>query len=222
MEQLRLSEWLGWDPLREENATKDARLLPSDKPGVSLPAMLRRRLDNAGRATCDILAGLDPEARCPLIHASRHGDANFTLSMLKALANQEPLSPTRFSMSVHNATLGVHAIANHHYRPLQALGASGNEFNALLWEARGYLAEGHEAVVIVFSEGTLPGDYIDCTPHPGHACAVGLRLSLTQGRALVAEDATPGAAPTPLDVIDWLGGCSPRLAAAPGWRLEEA
>jgi len=222
MEQLRLSDWLGWRP-GDHHATTSSRLLPYDTPGSSLPAMLRRRLDGAGRATCDILAGLDPEARFPLVHASRHGDANHTLSMLKALANDEALSPTRFSMSVHNATLGVHAIANQHRRPLQALGAGGNEFEALLWEAAGYLHEGHESVVIVFSEGTLPDEYVSCTTHPGHACGVGLRLTRSHGVTLLA---TPSAeaptSPTPTDVIDWLSGQRRHLDAAQRWTLGQA
>lgn len=221
MKQLRLSEWLGWAPSRDSQA-RNACLLPPEKPGSSVPSMLRRRLDTPGRATCDILSKLDPDARFPLVHASRHGDANFTLAMLKSLADSAPLSPTRFSMSVHNATLGVHAIANHHRRPLQALGASGNEFNALLWEAQGYLAEGYEAVVIVFSEGELPEDYSGLAPHPGSACAVGLRLSHDDGRALVPVTSSRCIAPTPLDVIDWLGGRVPILDAASAWRLEEA
>lgn len=219
MEQLRLSDWLGWHP-DELASLPCSRILPRAKPGRSLPAMLRRRLDDAGRACCDILAGLDPEACFPLLHASRHGDVNHTLSMLKILAANGPISPTRFSMSVHNATLGVHAIANHHRRPLQALGASGNEFEALLWEASGYLGEGHKAVVIVFSEGELPEEYTPYTQHPGHACAVGLRLTLDQGAALIAE---PGemapVSPTPLDVIDWLAGHQRYLSATQRWML---
>lgn len=220
MEQLRLSAWLGWHP-DEQAALACPRLLPHDKPGRSLPALLRRRLDEAGRATCDILAGLDPEASFPLVHASRHGDANHTLSMLKMLAENEPLSPTRFSMSVHNATLGVHAIANQHRRPLQALGACGNEFEALLWEAYGYLGEGHKAVIIAFSEGELPEEYTSYAQHPGHACAVGLRLTLGQGTPLLAEPSeVPPASPTPLEVISWLTGHQRYLNAMQRWQLE--
>lgn len=219
MKQLRLSNWLGWRPDEQASVTC-AQILPRDKPGRSLPALLRRRLDDAGRATCDILAGLDPEASFPLVHASRHGDASHTLSMLKLLAENEPLSPTRFSMSVHNATLGVHAIANNHRRPLQALGARGNEFEALLWEAYGYLEESNKAVIIAFSEGELPEEYVSYTQHPGHACAVGLRLSLDQGAPLIAKaNAMPSSSPTPLDVISWLTGHQQYLSATQRWEL---
>ena len=102
--------------------------------------MLRRRLDDTGRATCDILRELDPEAGLPLVHASRHGGTADTLAMLENLQGGHPVSPARFSMSVHNAILGVHSISQSHHRPLQALGACGDEFDALLYESFGYPA----------------------------------------------------------------------------------
>lgn len=221
MEQLRLSDWLGWRP-DECNASTHSHQLPYGKPGRSLPAMLRRRLDDAGRATCDILAALDPDARFPLVHASRHGDAARTLDMLTSLMQSEALSPTRFSMSVHNAILGVHSIAARHHAPLQALGACGDEFEALLLEAAGYLLEGHEAVVVVFSEGALPDAYQGHTEAPQSPCAVGVRLSLTHGCRLSNGATSAPRRPTPLDVIDWLSGRTGHLEGQQRWHLEEA
>lgn len=181
--------------------------------------MLRRRLDDTGRATCEILSELDPEADLPLVHASRHGDTTHTLAMLEALGSGEPISPTRFSMSVHNAVLGVHSIACTHHRPLQALGACGDEFDALLHEALGYLMEGHRAVVAVFSEGPLPSAYRGQTEHPGTACAIGMRLTLDRGRRLTASDQPGSARPSPLDVMAWLSGDSHFLAGRQRWQL---
>ncbi|WP_163558679.1 beta-ketoacyl synthase chain length factor [Halomonas sp. NO4] len=223
MERLCLSDWRGW----HGGATRSLpptqhRLSDFDRPGNSLPGMLRRRLDETGRAVCDILAALDPEARYPLIHASRHGDARHTLAMLEALAAGEPPSPTRFSMSVHNAVLGVHSIAQQHRRPLQALGACGQEFDALLVEATGYLAEGHPSVVIALSEGALPEAYADHVRHPGIPCAVGLRLSRESGSALVATKGSGSGSvdPDPLDVMEWLAGATSVLEGRQRWHLE--
>ncbi len=185
-----------------------------------LPPMLRRRLDSVGRATCEILGALDPESNCPLIHASRHGDATHTLEMLESLVRGEPLSPTRFSMSVHNAVLGVHSIARQHHQPLQALGACGNEFDALLHEALGYLIEGHAAVVVVFSEGPLPAAYHGFTEYPEAPCVVGLRLTRDRGRPLSADDSPHPGRPTPLDVIAWLDAQTSHLDGQRRWHLE--
>lgn len=219
MDELCLSQWCGWQK-HGEDRPDTPQLLPSDGPGKSLPAMLRRRLDDAGRATCDILASLDSGAELPLLHASRHGDATRTLAMLHDLIAGEALSPTRFSLSVHNATLGIHSIARQHQRPLQALSACGNEFDALLSEARGYLAEGYPAVVIAFTEGDIPKEYLGHTEHPGKACAVGMRLSLNEGHKLVAgASGSSLPRPTPIDIIGWLCGAGKTPIGRHGWTL---
>lgn len=201
--------WSG-DPRRDIDAS----------PAVSLPPMLRRRLNASGRAVCRILAELDPAAEFPLIHASRHGDADRTLKMLTALAEEQDLSPAHFSMSVHNAILGIHSIAHHHRQPMQALGANGDEFDALMDEAYGYLLEGMPAVVAVFSEGSLPEAYRAHAEAPPAACAVGIRLTLAHGRALLADTAANSPRhPTPLDVSAWLHGNPPFLDGRRRWRL---
>lgn len=211
MDRLYISDWRAWCASETQCASLQQSI--SSPVGSTLPGLLRRRVDAAGRATCDILHALAPVDGCPLIHASRHGDVAHTLAMLESLAEEQPLSPARFSMSVHNAVLGVYSIAHNHRQPLQALGACGHEFDALLSEAEGYLDAGHPNVVIVFSEGELPALYHDHTRHPGHACAVGLRLSRQQGDGprLAATRLDAPAEPTPLEIIRWLAGAAPWL-----------
>ncbi|WP_089703426.1 beta-ketoacyl synthase chain length factor [Vreelandella arcis] len=215
---LYLEDWRGWLPEETVATSKPSWRIPAQL-GKGLPAMLRRRLDDTGRATCDILRELDPEANSPLVHASRHGDAADTLTMLENLQRGDPISPARFSMSVHNAILGVHSISRSHHRPLQALGACGDEFDAILYEAYGYLIEGHPAVVGVFSEGPLPPTYEGYTEHPGTACVVGMRLTLHQGRPLTATKPAHRARPTPVTVMNWLDGDTAYLDGRHRWQL---
>ncbi|WP_082627241.1 beta-ketoacyl synthase chain length factor [Colwellia sp. TT2012] len=47
----------------------------------------------------------------PLIFASQHGDLAKTITLIKDAALGENLSPTKFSLSVHNATTGLFSIA---------------------------------------------------------------------------------------------------------------
>lgn len=216
---LFLEAWHAWSavPLGFTGGKHD--ILASSE--LNIPSMLRRRLDDTGRATCLILAALDPEATCPLIHASRHGDASHTLEMLESLVQGQPISPMRFSMSVHNAVLGIHSIANRHHRPLQALGACGNEFDALVYEACGYFAEGYSSVVVAFSEGPYPPAYRGHADYPISPCAVGMKLSLNEGRGLTCQPHRFSASPTPLDVIAWLDRDTPYLSSQWQWQLEE-
>lgn len=217
---LFIEDWRGWLPKEAAATVKPSRLI-SAQPGGELPAMLRRRLDDTGRATCDILRELDPQADAPLVHASRHGDTMHTLAMLESLQRGEPISPTRFSMSVHNAILGVHSIARSHHRPLQALGACGDEFDALIYESHGYLMAGYPSVVAVFSESSLPAAYQGVTEHPGTACVVGMRFTLNQGRAITVSKPGQGTSPTPINVLNWLNGETTFLDGRQRWHLEQ-
>lgn len=216
---LLLEDWLAWSA-QQTDVVLDSHhdLSQRQGPEPPLPAMLRRRLDVTGRALCDLLALLDPQHQCPVIHASRHGDVKSSLAMLQSLADGQPLSPAKFSMSVHNAVLGVHSIARNNTRSMQALAACGHELDAMLLEAAGYLLEGHPAVVAVFSDADLPSAYAGQSSAPNSAACVGLRLSLQQGRALQAHSSGVSAEPTPVDVMRWLsrGG---RLQARQCWSL---
>ena len=81
-------------------------------PLKSIPAMLRRRFNTLGK--CAIGAAMplvEGVAAIPSIFASRHGDTELSFSLLEAMGREEPMSPTRFSLAVHNAVSGLFTIA---------------------------------------------------------------------------------------------------------------
>lgn len=222
MASISLQDWRAWQPGRasHDDPSDEPRLSVAERPkGASVPAMLRRRLNDMGRAVCDMLAELDPGAECVLLHASRHGDGERTLEMLYALAEESPLSPARFSLSVHNAMLGVHSIASGNRRSLQAIAASGGEWTALLSEARGYLADGETQLIAVFSDAPVPARFTEHVAKPAETAAVALRLSCHAGKAIEDQPMSqpqPGEAhpPQPSDVIGWLLGETPLVCPA--------
>lgn len=223
-----LQDWRAWQP--DRSAGDEPRLKTSDRPlGQSLPAMLRRRLNDLGRAVCDMLAELDPEGTALLIHASRHGDGERTLELLYALAEGEALSPARFGMSVHNAILGVHSIASDNRRSLQALSASGDELAALFSEVHGYLADGAPRVIAVFSDAPVPPRFTEFAPPSRGTAAVALAFTADRGRRVRSIPATASVsepdshdAPQPDDVIDWLTAGAPLQSPRRGlaWQLD--
>jgi hypothetical protein len=219
-QSLHLEDWAGWSAASLSPTIDPTHALDALLGKPVLPSMLRRRLDQAGKATCEILGLLDVDGDCPLVYASRHGDVASSLELLTALTQEEGLSPARFSMSVHNAVMGVYSIARKHRSPIQALGACGDEFEALMCEAQGYLAAGYSSVVAVFSEGAMPSEYAPYTESPDSPCVVGLRLTATRGESLRAEPGERPGRPTPLDVIAWLGNRGSVLNARQRWHLE--
>ncbi len=220
-QSLHVEDWAGWSA-NQILPADSAHNLDARMGTPLLPAMLRRRLDKAGRAVCEILALLDDTGECPIIYASRHGDVAGSLDMLSSLAGGEDLSPARFSMSVHNAVMGVYSIARKHHSPIQALGASGDEFEALMCEALGYLAAGHKTVIVVFSESEMPSEYAEHTEHCELPSVVGMRLTSNQGKKLICAQCARPEHPTPLDIMAWLETPDAWLAARQSWRLENS
>ncbi|OLO05937.1 beta-ketoacyl synthase chain length factor [Salinicola socius] len=208
MTDLYLQDWRAWTPHRE--TAGECRLDTREKPaGAAVPSMLRRRLNLLGRAVCDMLATLDSGADSIVLHASRHGDGERTLEMLYGLNDGEPLSPARFGLSVHNATVGVYSIASGNRRSQQAVAASGGEWAALMAEARGYLADGQPSVIIVFSDQPVPRRFAAYAPESSSAAVV-LRLGRdpNPGARRLSETSVELELETatlqPLDIIDWL------------------
>ncbi|ANF57053.1 beta-ketoacyl synthase chain length factor [Halotalea alkalilenta] len=214
---LRVDDWRGW--IEEELALgDDPRLSIAAKPEApALPAMLRRRLDATGRAACQALAELELPIDAPLIFASRHGASSLTLNIIQELAKQMPASPAQFSMSVHNAVLGVYSIALGHHGPIQAIAASGQEIDALFIDALGYLSEGHRVVGAVFCDSRLTPLHHELIPGPVAACAVAMRLTLDRGRALSSSSTSTPLEASPVELLRFMLGRDDQVTAQRRW-----
>jgi hypothetical protein len=152
---------------------------PEQAPDVSfLPALQRRRLSRLARMAFGV--GW-PLAECrenlPLVFVSRHGETPRTFDILRDLAANEPLSPTQFSLSVHNAVIGLWSILRGETSEMTALAAAGDGLEHGVLEAATLLAEGATAVLLIVTEESPPAAYapwIDDVPFP---YALGLLLT---------------------------------------------
>jgi len=122
--------------------------------------MLRRRLDRHGRMA---LATAWPCAEglnsVPLVFASRHGDLDRTLELLSALAQAEAISPTAFSLSVHNSTAGLFSIARSDRAAATAVAAGADTLSMGFMEAANMIAEGLSAVLYCYADDLPPPTY---------------------------------------------------------------
>ncbi|MDC6162434.1 beta-ketoacyl synthase chain length factor [Achromobacter xylosoxidans] len=143
-----------------------------------LPPMQRRRLSPMARAVFEcawpVAAGQPP---MPLVFASRHGETTRSFGLLQALAAGEPLSPTAFGLSVHNAIAGQWSIIRRETDESVALSAEEDGLELAFLEAGLLLAEGHDNVLVVLAEERPPAPYspwIDDVPF-SYAAAFRLR-----------------------------------------------
>lgn len=150
-------EWLAW--------ACDSARLPAEHvqqvPALSdMPAMMRRRVDRLGRLACQVAYWCQQVAGdAPLVFASRYGDAHRSLQLLGDLVQQQPLSPTGFALSVHNAVAALYSIARGDTRNAVVVAGGRATVTAALIEAAALIADGEPEVLVVCYEAPLPEHY---------------------------------------------------------------
>jgi hypothetical protein len=180
--------WLAWARGATDPAVNDSA---NPEPGLpAMPAMLRRRASPAGKMALQAAYAAYPahgsdaktesegesegESKAesesarqdiPAVFCSRHGECGRSADLLIDLARQVPLSPTAFSLSVHNATGGLFSIARHDHANSLALAAGHSTVEHAVIEACSLLADGAPAVLLVAADGPLPEmyrEFADC------------------------------------------------------------
>lgn len=142
-----------------------------------LPALQRRRLSPLARMAVNCAWPLaENQPPMPVVYASHHGETGRGFELLQALARGEPLSPTSFSLSVHNAIAGMWSILRKETTESVALSVAGDGLESAIGEACILLNSGHQNVMVMLAEERPPAEYarwIDDVPFP---YAVALRV----------------------------------------------
>nr|WP_272888986.1 beta-ketoacyl synthase chain length factor [Stutzerimonas stutzeri] len=169
------------------------------QPDVSfLPAMQRRRLSRLARMVFAVAAPLAAgQSPMPMVYASRHGETARTFAILNDLADGEPLSPTQFSLSVHNAIIGLWSIQQQDTSEMTALAAEGDGLEHAVLEASMLLGEGAPAVLVVIAEDQPPAVYAPWISDVSFPYAVALLLKPGHSWQLSLEAADEDATPPP-------------------------
>ncbi|QLI82310.1 beta-ketoacyl synthase chain length factor [Chitinibacter fontanus] len=123
-----------------------------------IPALQRRRLSALARINLELAHQINPEntpIRC--IFASRHGEIQQTVEMLKTLAHGELISPAMFSHSVHNAAQGLWSILAQQKDECSAISAGLDTLPLAFVEVAGMLCDAPEPqVLLMYSDEAVP------------------------------------------------------------------
>ncbi len=214
--------WLAWAQAPTPLSGDDTPALPE------LPAMQRRRLERIGRMALHVAFQCQPQAASdvPLVFASRHGDLGRTLDMMQRHARDEPLSPTQFGLSTHNAIAAQYTIARQLTANHIAVAAGAATAEAAIIEATSLLHEGAPEVLVVLYDSPLPVCYADHRDEPDGDYAWGCRIAAAQsGEPRFTLETVPEvgalcASPLPhgLDVLRFLIGDERTIA----WRTQSS
>lgn len=167
------SDWLNW----LSSPTPVAQNYDITPALTEMPAMMRRRVDRLGRMALQTAYwGMADSPSCPVVFASRYGDISRSVGMLRQLAEKEPMSPTSFSMSVHNAIGALFSISRDDVNAYTAIAAGEETVEAAFTEALGLLADGENAVLVVYYEEPLPELFAHFSEQPDFPRAWACRL----------------------------------------------
>lgn len=225
-----LQKWAIWPPLQDEieyDSVTQEQLL------AGVPNMLKRRLSSLARTVfCAASQCLDEHKQVPVVFSSTHGELSKSFVMMEMLEAREEISPTAFSLSVHNAIAGLFSMAWRNKLQSTVIAPGEEGMAPAFIEALGLLAEGSPRVLLVFYDEPIVTFY-PTEPYKlatDQRCALALRIGkagegLPMQLASSSSTGDDGEQPWQLPIfVQFLtGSCSSLTISTPrhSWRWEK-
>lgn len=125
-----------------------------------LPPLKRRRLSDSARLFFEAAWDLVGEnADMPVVYASSNSEMNRNFALWHSLLKEGDVSPTSFSLSVHNALIGQWSELRQVKSETTSIMARVDNLETALLEATLLLNEGHKKVLVVIAESPLEAKY---------------------------------------------------------------
>ncbi|CAA9891915.1 conserved hypothetical protein [Candidatus Methylobacter favarea] len=183
-----ISNWNAWAPgfnSPDDPSAWQSRLQTGQGSNPAAPAfvpkMLQRRLSPLAKAVFSAADGcLAAGEKLSAVFSSAHGEICKSLDILKAIQSAEEISPTAFSLSVHNAIAGLFSIAYANQMEITVIAPGFEGIAPAFIEALGLLQEGAAEVLLVLYDEPI-ADFYPISPFNLNAqttCALALRLAL--------------------------------------------
>ncbi len=133
MYKLNIEKLIGWAPdlsiERGASIPKDFEILSGQISFKNISANQARRLSSLTKVSAELaLEVLHEKSVDHIVFSSRHGELINSTQLLEMIANNEVLSPTLFSQSVHNTAVGALSILKQTNVPTTSLGGGRNGF----------------------------------------------------------------------------------------------
>ena len=141
-------------------------------PDVSfIPAMLRRRMNAVEKIAIALAARVAPEsADYTVVFASRFGEWNQTIKLVRQFYEDKEMSPAGFSNSVHNAAMGYLSLLTHNKNSYTSIAGGHKTIETALLTA----LVSDKPVLFVYAEEKNPEEYNHLFKKPvaSHGCAL--------------------------------------------------
>lgn len=130
---------------------------------ITIPREIKKRLNTLGKFVIERLffsvLALNGTKDIAWVVSCRHGDLSRIEQLMTNFINKEMLSPIDFSMSVHNAIIGMFSIATNNKNNHIALAAGNTSFTQGLIEAYALQQVTNDVVGYVYYDYILAGKY---------------------------------------------------------------
>lgn len=93
-----------------------------------IPMMMRRKLSPVGKIALSTLLQCYDGDDVKLTYASRYGELERVVKLIKQEHEENEISPIGFSFSVHNSTIGLFSLMNKIHSPYNSISAGENSF----------------------------------------------------------------------------------------------
>lgn len=176
--------WQAWAEGRASEAEAGA-------PDLSaVPAMQRRRMSAATRMAVSTAIDCVGESRAEpvCIFATRHGESERTIKIINSIGEGKPVSPTDFSLSVHNTALGLYSIFSANRLPATTVVSNQEVFDAALIETAIHQNRfPNRDILLVVYDAPPPAPISTLNVGPEEAYSVALLLSPGEGQAIACS-----------------------------------
>jgi Beta-ketoacyl synthase, N-terminal domain len=153
-----LQAWAVWPPLGLINEQELIKL--QDNLLSFVPNNLKRRLSPLAKTVfCALSQCNTMKDNIAVVFSSTHGELAKSLDMIKSIEAGEEISPTAFSLSVHNAIAGLFSIVFGNTSEVTVLAPGEDGIASAFLETLGLLQEGAPEVLMVFYDEPLPEFY---------------------------------------------------------------
>lgn len=154
---LSVEDWQKGEDFWAENAEQWETISPKL---AFLPALKRRRLSESARLFFESAWDLTTdEENLPVVYASGNSEINRSFALWDTLLKEGDVSPTSFSLSVHNALVGQWSEFRQVKTETTAIAAQQDNLETALLEAYLLLNDGHQKVLVVITETPLHSEY---------------------------------------------------------------
>ncbi len=151
MQKFAIKKWAMWDFSVSDEFSSFSRVSKGQPVLAEIKPMVKRRMPPLAKAIQEINTN-EGLAAMPCVYASKNGELSRTIKLIRQYGGD--LSPTMFSMSVHNAIAGLLSVINDDNSPYTVIDCMSGAIEMAVFEAVTLLRDNDAVKVLYFEEST--------------------------------------------------------------------